>query len=91
MSVAVRRRVGRLLLIVVIGLVLGALLTELAVRFMPESAAREFFTTSVAAAFGPLVIDLVALGITLGPLVFHLNALSVVGVLVVALAGRTWL
>ncbi|CAN5533049.1 hypothetical protein BH24GEM3_BH24GEM3_17870 [soil metagenome] len=91
MNVGVRRRVGRLLLVVVIGLVLGALLTELAVRFMPESAAREFFTTSVAAAFGPLVIDLVAMGITLGPLVFHLNALSVVGVLVVALGAKAWL
>ncbi len=88
MSVAVRRRVGRLLLVVIIGLVLGALLTELAVRFMPESAAREFFTTSVAAAFGPLVVDLVAMGITLGPLVFHLNALSIIGVLVVALGAR---
>lgn len=91
MNVGVRRRMGRLLLVVVIGLVLGALLTELAVRFLPESAAREFFTTSVAAAFGPLVIDLVAMGITLGPLVFHLNALSVVGVLVVALGAKAWL
>ncbi len=91
MNVAIRRRVSRLLLVVLIGLILGALLTELSVRFMPESAAREFFTTSVAAAFGPLVIDLVAIGITLGPLVFHLNALSVVGVLVVALGARAWL
>ncbi len=91
MNVGVRRRVGRVLLVIVVGLVLGALLTELAVRFMPESAAREFFTTAVAAAFGPLVIDLVALGITLGPLVFHLNALSVVGVLVIALAAKAWL
>jgi hypothetical protein len=91
MSVGVRRRLGRLVLVVFIGLVLGALLTELAVRFMPESAAREFFTTSVAAAFGPLVIDLVAIGVTLGPLVFHLNALSVIGVLVVALGARAWL
>lgn len=91
MSVGVRRRLGRLVLVVFIGLVLGALLTELAVRFMPESAAREFFTTSVAAAFGPLVIDLVAIGVTLGPLVFHLNALSVLGVLVVALGARAWL
>lgn len=91
MNVAVRRRAGRLLVVVLIGLVLGALLTELAVRFLPDSAAREFFTTSVAAAFGPLVIDLVAVGITLGPLVFHLNALSVVGVIVVALGARTWL
>jgi len=91
MNVAVRRRVGRLVLVILIGLVFGALLTELAVRFMPESAAREFFSTSVAAAFGPLVLDLVAVGVTLGPLVFHLNALSVVGVLVVGLGARAWL
>lgn len=85
------RRVARMLLALVLGLVLGALLTELAVRFLPESAAREFFTTSVAAAFGPLVIDLVAVGLTVGPLVLHLNALSVVGVLVVLLGARAWL
>jgi hypothetical protein len=91
MNVAIRRRMSRLLLVVLIGLILGALLTELAARFMPDSAAREFFTTSVAAAFGPLVLDLVAVGLTLGPLVFHLNALSVVGVLVVALGARAWL
>jgi hypothetical protein len=91
MNVAVRRKVGRLLLVILIGLVLGALLTELAVRFLPESAAREFFTTSVAAAFGPLVIDMVAVGLTLGPLVFHLNTLSVVGILLVALGARAWL
>jgi hypothetical protein len=91
MNVAIRRRVGRLVLVILIGLVFGALLTELAVRFMPESAAREFFSTSVAAAFGPLVLDLVAVGVTLGPLVFHLNALSVVGVLVVGLGARAWL
>jgi hypothetical protein len=91
MNVAIRRRVGRLVLVILIGLVFGALLTELAVRFMPESAAREFFSTSVAAAFGPLVLDLVAIGVTLGPLVFHLNALSVVGILVVGLGARAWL
>jgi hypothetical protein len=91
MNVVIRRRLGRLLLVVLIGLVLGAVLTELAVRFMPDSAARDFFTTSVAAAFGPLVIDLVAVGLTLGPLVFHLNALSLVGILVVGLGVRSWL
>jgi hypothetical protein len=88
---ATRRRMGRLLVVVLIGLLLGALLSELAIRFMPESAARTFFTTSVAAAFGPLVIDLVAVGFTLGPLVIRLDFLSVLGVLVVALAARTWL
>ena len=91
MNIAVRRRIGRLLLALLIGLVLGALLTELAVGFLPESATRTFFTTSVAAAFGPLVVDLVAVGLTLGPLVFHLNALSLVGILVVLLGARAWL
>ncbi|HEU0015164.1 MAG TPA: hypothetical protein VFQ45_15850 [Longimicrobium sp.] len=91
MNVSARRRAGRLVLVVLIGLVLGALLSELAIRFMPQSSARKFFTTSVAAAFGPLVIDLVAVGFTIGPLVLRLDFLSVLGVLVVALAVRTWL
>ena len=90
MNAAVRRRAGRLLLVVLIGFVLGALLTELAVRFMPESSARTFFTTSISAAFGPLVLDLVAFGITLGPLVLNLNFLSLLGALVVLLAARAW-
>jgi hypothetical protein len=91
MSATRSRRMGRLLVVVLIGLLLGALLSELAVRFMPDSSARTFFTTSVAAAFGPLVIDLVAVGLTIGPLVIRLDFLSVLGVLVVALAARTWL
>jgi hypothetical protein len=88
---ATRRRMGRLLVVVLIGLVLGALLSELAVRFLPDSTARTFFTTSVSAALGPLVIDLVAVGFTVGPLVIRLDFLSVIGVLIVALAARTWL
>lgn len=91
MNVAVRRRAGRLVLVILVGLVLGALLSELAVRFMPEGSPRTFFTYSVSAAFGPLIVDLVAVGLTLGPLVLHLNFLSLLGVLVVALAARTWL
>jgi len=91
MSVAVRRRINRLGIALLVGLVLGALMTELAVRFMPESAAREFFTTSVAAAFGPLVIDLVAIGLTLGPLVLNFNMLTAVGFIVAFLSLRLWL
>lgn len=91
MSATRSRRMGRLLVVVLIGLLLGALLSELAMRFMPDSSARTFFTTSVAAAFGPLVVDLVAVGFTVGPLVIRLDFLSVLGVLIVALAARTWL
>lgn len=76
---------------VVVGLFVGALFTALAVRFMPESAARSFLTTSVSASVGPLSINLVAVGLVIGPLTLNLNALSLVGVLLVALVVRSWL
>lgn len=91
MNAGVRRRMSRLIVVVLIGLVLGALLTELATRFMPDGAPRTFFTYSVSVALGPLVIDLAAVGLTLGPLVLFLNFLSLLGILVVALAARAWL
>jgi hypothetical protein len=81
---------GRLLVVVPMGLILGALLSELIVRFTPDSTARSVFTTSVHASFGPLIVDLVAFGITLGPVVFRLDLMSLIGVIVVALFTRAW-
>jgi hypothetical protein len=75
---------------VVVGLFLGALFTKVAVLFMPDSAAREFLTTSVSASLGPLSVDLIAVALVLGPLTLSLNALSLVGVLLVALIMRSW-
>jgi hypothetical protein len=75
---------------VIVGLFLGALFTKMAVLFMPDSAAREFLTTSVSASFGPLSIDLIAIAMVLGPLTLSLNALSLVGILLVALVMRSW-
>jgi hypothetical protein len=75
---------------VVVGLFLGALFTKVAVLFMPDSAAREFLTTSVSASLGPLSIDLIAIAFVLGPLTLSLNALTVVGVLLVGLIMRSW-
>ncbi len=75
----------------IIGLFLGALFTRLAVLFLPESAARDFLTTSVSASLGPLSIDLIAIAIALGPLTINLNALSLVGILLVGLVMRSWL
>jgi hypothetical protein len=85
-----RGAVPRMVWAVVVGLFLGALLGRIAVLFMPESAAREFLTTSVSASLGPLGIDLVALALVIGPLTLSLNALSVIGVLLVALIMRSW-
>ena len=60
----------------VLGLFLGGLLTKLSELFLPESAARDFLTTSVAASIGPFSIDLVAVGFTIGPLSITLNVLT---------------
>jgi len=85
-----RDTVPRMLWAVVVGLFLGALFTRLAVLFMPDSAAREFLTTSISASLGPLSIDLIAVALVIGPLTLSLNALSIVGVLLVALVMRSW-
>ena len=86
-----RRSMSRLLWTIVVGLFLGALFTKLAVLYLPDSAAREFLTTSVSASFGPLGIDLIAVAFAVGPLTLNLNALSLVGILLVALVMRSWL
>jgi hypothetical protein len=86
-----RRSLPRLIWTVVVGLFLGALFTKIAVLYMPESAAREFLTTAVSASIGPLGIDLIAVAFVLGPLTINLNALSLVGILIVALIMRSWL
>lgn len=85
-----RDAVTRMLWAVLVGLFLGALFTKVAVLFMPDSAARDFLTTSVSASLGPLSIDLIAIALVIGPLTLSLNALSLVGVLLAALVMRSW-
>lgn len=82
--------VPRMFWAVLVGLFLGALFTKMAVLFMPDSAAREFLTTSVSASLGPLSLDLIAVALVIGPLTLSLNALSLVGILLVALVMRSW-
>ena len=86
-----RRSFRRLCWTLVLGLFLGGLLTLLAETFLPDSAAREFLTTSVAASIGPLSVDLVAVAFTIGPLSVILNVLSLVGVAIVAVVARQWI
>lgn len=86
-----RRGVVRLIWTLVLGLFLGGLLTMLSETFLPDSAARDFLTTSVAADIGPFAIDLVAVALNLGPLTVTLNVLSLVGIGIVALIARSWI
>ena len=84
-----RRNKARILWTVVLGVVLGGLFTKLSELFLPESAARDFLTTSVAASVGPVAVDIVVVALTLGPFVLTVNVLTVVGVGLVALVARS--
>lgn len=86
-----RRSTSRLVWTLILGFFLGGLFTQLAEMFLPESAARTFLTTAVAASVGPFSIDLVAVAFTLGPVAVYLNMLTLVGVFIVALVARSWI
>jgi len=86
-----RRSAKRLVWTLILGLFLGGLFTKLADLFLPQSAARDFLTTSVKASVGPFSLDLVAVAFTLGPLVVELNVLTLVGVGIVAFIARSWI
>jgi hypothetical protein len=83
--------VQRLVWTLVLGLFLGGLFTKLSDIFLPESAARTFLITSVRAVVGPFSVDLVAVALTLGPLVVELNVLTLVGFGIVAFIARSWI
>ena len=85
------RSASRVVWTLILGLFLGGLLSWLSESFLPDSAARDFLTTSVAAAAGPLHLDLVAVSLTLGPLVLNVNVLTLVGIGLVALIARSWI
>jgi len=86
-----RRSFSRVVWVLALGLLLGGLFTKLCEMFLPESAARTFLTTSVSASIGPASVDIVAIGLTLGPLVLYLNVLTLVGIFLVALVARSWI
>ena len=81
----------RIVVVIAGGFILGALLTELMALTLPQSAARQFFITTVAASLGPLSVDLNVIALTIGPLILRANFLSLVGVLLVAWFARSLL
>ncbi len=85
-----RRNVKRLLWTLALGLLLGGLLTQLAL-LLPESPAKTFLTLSVAASVGPLAINLLVVSFTVGPLILSLNVLTLVGIAIVAFIVRSWI
>ena len=77
-------------IVLTMGLLVGSLVGELLARWLPGGVARDFFTTSVAGAFGPVSIDLVAVALTLGPLTLYVNLMSLVGIIGAAYLYRAF-
>ena len=77
------------MIVLATGFIIGGLFTQVGRRFLPPGAAKEFFTTGVSPAFGPLSIDLVILKFALGPVVLDVSLLSLLGVLVAYLIARS--
>ncbi len=71
------------------GFVAGGLLSALLERFLPESAARSFFTYAVTPTLGPVSVDLLVVSFTLGPIAFHVSLLSLVGVAIAYYTARS--
>jgi len=75
--------------VLAIGFVVGGAMTQIARRFLPAGAVKEFLTTGVTPSVGPLHIDLVIIKFALGPVALDVSLLSLVGVLVAYLIARS--
>jgi len=71
------------------GFVTGGVVTQVARKFLPSGAVKEFLTTGLTPSFGPLTIDLLILKFSLGPVLLDVSLLSLVGVLVAYLIARS--
>ncbi len=71
------------------GFVLGGFLHAILRRFLPQGAAKEFFTTAVTPTFGPIHLDLLVVSITLGPIGLEVSLLSLLGVAIAYFVARS--
>ena len=75
--------------VLAIGFVVGGVMTQVARKFLPPGAVKEFLTTGMTPSFGPVTIDLLILKFALGPVALDVSLLSLVGVLVAYLIARS--
>jgi Domain of unknown function (DUF4321) len=84
-----KHRPGYHALVLSIGFVVGGAFTEIARRWLPAGAVKEFLTTGVTPSLGPLPIDLVIIKFSVGPVALDVSILGLVGVLVAYLIARS--
>jgi hypothetical protein len=77
------------LLVLASGFVSGGLLTQVARLFLPAGAVKEFLTTGVTPAVGPIPVDLIILKFAVGPVALDVSLLSLLGVLIAYLIARS--
>jgi hypothetical protein len=82
-------RPGFYLGILVAGFLAGGFLTAFLSHWLPESAAKTFFTWTLTPTFGPVSMDLLVINFTLGPLGLHVSLLSLIGVVIAYLIARS--
>jgi hypothetical protein len=82
-------RPGFYLGVLIVGFIVGGVLTALLRQALPDSAARTFFTNTYTASFGPVSADLLVVSFTLGPLGLNVSVLSLLGVVVAYLIARS--
>jgi hypothetical protein len=75
--------------VLVAGFLAGGFLTAFLRRWLPESAAKDFFTTTATSVFGPVSMDLLVVSFTLGPIGLHISLLSLIGVLLAYVIARS--
>jgi hypothetical protein len=71
------------------GFVLGGFLNALVKAVMPDSVAKQVFTFTASASIGPVSLDLLVFGFTLGPFAVNVSPLAILGVLIAYLIARS--
>jgi hypothetical protein len=82
-------RPGFYLGVLIAGFVAGGFLTAFLRQWLPDSAAKEVFTTTATPSFGPVSMDLLVINFTLGPIGLHVSVLSLIGVVAAYLIARS--
>lgn len=71
------------------GFMLGGFLQGFLSKFLPDSPAKDVFTSAWRGEFGPVKVDLMVVDFTLGPLGVEVSVLSLFGVLIAYMIARS--
>lgn len=74
------RPLGILVLVLVVGSIFGALVSQLIGIILPDGVIRDFFVKGFQPHFGPLSFDLGVIGFTFG-FTMHLTVASILGIM----------